>query len=97
MVALPNEHERERMSGSFHLVIFLVMTLAEILRLHLRGEQLDKDVDIHNIASKTEYYSGSDLKGKVFCVLSANSLQSILFCVSSLRISCNGFRQRFLW
>jgi len=96
MVALPNEHERERTSGSFRLVIFLMVTLAEILRLHLRGEQLDKDVDLHNIASKTEYYSGSDLKGKVFCILGANSLTNqFLFCVSSLRISCNGIRQRF--
>jgi len=64
MVALPNEHERERTSGFFRLVIFLMVTLAEILRLHLRDEQLGEDVDLRNIASKTDYYSGSDLKGE---------------------------------
>ncbi len=40
-----------------------MIALAEILRLHLRDEQLGEDVDLHNIASKTDYYSGSDLKG----------------------------------
>jgi ATP-dependent Zn protease len=51
-----------------------MITLAEILLLHLRDEQLGEDVDLHNIARKTNYYSGSDLKGEFFCIFSANSL-----------------------
>ena len=73
------------------MVIFLLITLVEILRLHLRDEQLGEDVDLHDIASKTNYYSGSDLKGEF---LYSNSLTNQ---VSPLRISCNGIRQRFLW
>lgn len=34
----------------------------EILKIHLREEVLDPDVDIHILAQKTESYSGSDLK-----------------------------------
>ena len=48
-----------------------MIMLVEILRLHLRDEQLGEDVDLHNIASRTEYYSGSDLKGEF---LYSNSL-----------------------
>jgi hypothetical protein len=71
-----------------------MITLAEILRLNLRDEQLGEDVDLHNIASKTDYYSGSDLKGEfVFSVSTVSPIN--LFCVSSLRVSCNGIRQRF--
>ncbi|KIM76317.1 hypothetical protein PILCRDRAFT_12910 [Piloderma croceum F 1598] len=55
MVTLPDEDGRECTS--------------EILRLHLRDEQLGEDVDLHNIASKTDYYSGSDLKA--LCVSAA--------------------------
>ena len=43
---------------------------AEILRIHLRDEQLDGGVDLHSIARRTRYYSGSDLKSE-FCVLVA--------------------------
>ena len=68
-----------------------MIPLVEILRLHLRDEQLGEDVDLHDIASKTNHYSGSDLKGKF---LYSNSLTNQ---VSPLRISCNGIRQRFLW
>ncbi|KAF9001474.1 P-loop containing nucleoside triphosphate hydrolase protein, partial [Cyathus striatus] len=35
-----------------------------ILELHLRGEALDDDVRLHEIAVKTTNYSGSDLKSK---------------------------------
>ena len=59
---------------SFCLAIFLIIMLAEILRLHVRDEQLGEDVDLHNIASKTSYYSSSDLTKVSFCILSANSL-----------------------
>jgi SpoVK/Ycf46/Vps4 family AAA+-type ATPase len=34
----------------------------EILRIHLRGEQLDDSVDLDDIAKRTPFYSGSDLK-----------------------------------
>jgi len=34
----------------------------EILRIHLRGEQLDESVDLEDIAKRTPFYSGSDLK-----------------------------------
>ena len=67
-----------------------MITLPEILRLHLRDEQLGKDVDLHSIASKTDYYSGSDLKGQ-----SLSSMPTISYLVSSsLRVGRNGIRQR---
>jgi SpoVK/Ycf46/Vps4 family AAA+-type ATPase len=34
----------------------------EILRIHLRGEQLDDSVDLDDLAKRTPFYSGSDLK-----------------------------------
>jgi len=34
----------------------------EILKIHLRGEQLDGSVDLDDIAKRTPFYSGSDLK-----------------------------------
>jgi SpoVK/Ycf46/Vps4 family AAA+-type ATPase len=34
----------------------------EILKIHLRGEQLDDSVDLEDIAKRTPFYSGSDLK-----------------------------------
>jgi len=34
----------------------------EILRIHLAGEQLDDSVDLGNLATRTPFYSGSDLK-----------------------------------
>ncbi|KAF1977860.1 AAA-domain-containing protein [Bimuria novae-zelandiae CBS 107.79] len=35
---------------------------AAILKIHLRGEQLDESVDLDDIAKCTPFYSGSDLK-----------------------------------
>lgn len=35
---------------------------AAILKTHLRGEQLDSSIDLSEIASRTPFYSGSDLK-----------------------------------
>ncbi|KAL1605343.1 hypothetical protein SLS60_004891 [Paraconiothyrium brasiliense] len=35
---------------------------AAILKIHLRGEQLDESVDLDDIAKRTPFYSGSDLK-----------------------------------
>ncbi|KAF2689518.1 AAA-domain-containing protein [Lentithecium fluviatile CBS 122367] len=34
----------------------------EILKIHLRGEQLDGSVDLEDLAKRTPFYSGSDLK-----------------------------------
>lgn len=34
----------------------------EILRIHLAGEQLDASVDLEDLAKRTPFYSGSDLK-----------------------------------
>jgi SpoVK/Ycf46/Vps4 family AAA+-type ATPase len=34
----------------------------EILRIHLKGEQLDESVDLEDISKRTPFYSGSDLK-----------------------------------
>ncbi|KAF9698280.1 hypothetical protein EKO04_003899 [Ascochyta lentis] len=34
----------------------------EILRIHLNGEQLDSAVDLEDLAKRTPFYSGSDLK-----------------------------------
>jgi SpoVK/Ycf46/Vps4 family AAA+-type ATPase len=34
----------------------------EILKIHLRGEQLDNSVDLEDISKRTPFYSGSDLK-----------------------------------
>ena len=37
----------------------------EILKIHLKEESLAEDVDLHALASKTPFYSGSDLKNLV--------------------------------
>lgn len=34
----------------------------EILKIHLKGEQLDESVDLEDLARRTPFYSGSDLK-----------------------------------
>ncbi|KAF2256939.1 AAA-domain-containing protein [Trematosphaeria pertusa] len=34
----------------------------EIMKIHLRGEQLDESVDLEDLAKRTPFYSGSDLK-----------------------------------
>jgi len=39
--------------------------IPEILRLHLRDEQLGEGVDLSSIARQTQHYSGSDLKGEL--------------------------------
>ena len=41
----------------------------EILRIHLKSEQLDSEVSLTKLASDTPYYSGSDLKN--LCVAAA--------------------------
>jgi SpoVK/Ycf46/Vps4 family AAA+-type ATPase len=37
----------------------------EILRIHLAGEQLDESVSLDDLAKRTPFYSGSDLKNIV--------------------------------
>jgi len=44
---------------------------AEILKIHLKGEQLDSEVDLQKLADQTPFYSGSDLKN--ICVAAALS------------------------
>ena len=41
----------------------------EILKIHLRGEQLDDPVSLQELAARTPFYSGSDLKN--LCVAAA--------------------------
>jgi len=43
----------------------------EILKIHLRDEQLADNIDLSDVASKTKLYSGSDLKN--LCVAAALS------------------------
>ncbi|KAJ1729527.1 hypothetical protein LPJ61_003477 [Coemansia biformis] len=44
---------------------------ARILEIHLKGEELDADVDLHALAKRTESFSGSDLKN--VCVAAAQA------------------------
>ena len=51
----------------------------EILKIHLRDEQLAEDVSLPDLAAKTPYYSGSDLKNlsvaaALSCVREENEL-----------------------
>jgi hypothetical protein len=64
MIDLPGENERESMSLCNLARALLLETHPEILRLHLRDEALAEDINIHDIATKTDCYSGSDLKSK---------------------------------
>ncbi|KAF2639428.1 AAA-domain-containing protein [Massarina eburnea CBS 473.64] len=50
----------------------------EIIKIHLRGEQLDESVNVDNLAQQTPFYSGSDLKNiavaaALTCVKEENS------------------------
>lgn len=38
---------------------------AAILGIHLKGERLDPDINLHEVASMTPFYTGSDLKNMV--------------------------------
>lgn len=63
LVDLPGEAERE--SPYCHPIVFHSShhIPTEILRIYLRSETCSKDVHVPEIANRTEYYSGSDLKG----------------------------------
>lgn len=63
MIDLPGPLERESMfkfQSRPHVTLDPLL-FAGIIKVHLRGETL-KDVDIGDIARRTEFYSGSDLK-----------------------------------
>lgn len=54
----------------------------EILRIHLKGEQLDESVNLDDLAKRTPFYSGSDLKNIVVsaalaCVKEENEQASL--------------------
>jgi SpoVK/Ycf46/Vps4 family AAA+-type ATPase len=64
LLDLPGERERE--GEQFDLIFYASgpnsLWRSEILRIHLRGETLDSDVDVKVLAKRTESFSGSDLK-----------------------------------
>ncbi|KAF1851960.1 AAA-domain-containing protein [Cucurbitaria berberidis CBS 394.84] len=61
----------------------------EILRIHLKGEQLDDSVDLEDISKRTPFYSGSDLKNiavsaALACVKEENEQAAIAAAKASL-------------
>lgn len=61
----------------------------EILRIHLNGEQLDESVDLDDLAKRTPFYSGSDLKNIVVsaalaCVKEENEQASLAAAKATL-------------
>jgi SpoVK/Ycf46/Vps4 family AAA+-type ATPase len=62
-----------------------------ILRIHLEGEQLDESVDLEDLAKRTPFYSGSDLKNVVVsaalaCVKEENEQAALAAAKTSLEI-----------
>ena len=47
-----------------------MLVCSEILKILLREEKLDADMDIRQLAKQTEGFSGSDLKRKSICTFS---------------------------
>jgi SpoVK/Ycf46/Vps4 family AAA+-type ATPase len=93
-----------KMNGKVRLVFcnipyVQVYSCAEILRLHLRDEQLGDDVDLHDIANKTEYYSGSDIKGEfLYSVPTVSPIYCALaLCVSAAMASVKDSVGDFSW
>lgn len=61
----------------------------EILRIHLNGEQLDESVNLDDLAKRTPFYSGSDLKNIVVsaalaCVKEENEQASLAAAKATL-------------
>ncbi|KAF2848812.1 AAA-domain-containing protein [Plenodomus tracheiphilus IPT5] len=61
----------------------------EILRIHLTGEQLDDSVDLEDLAKRTPFYSGSDLKNvavsaALACVKEENEQAAIAAAVEAV-------------
>ncbi|KAF1943079.1 AAA-domain-containing protein [Clathrospora elynae] len=61
----------------------------EILRIHLKGEQLDALVDLEDLAKRTPFYSGSDLKNiavsaALACVKEENEQAAIAVAKATL-------------
>lgn len=44
----------------------MLMTVSEILKIMLRDERLESDVDIKALAKRTQSFSGSDLKRELY-------------------------------
>jgi SpoVK/Ycf46/Vps4 family AAA+-type ATPase len=62
-----------------------------ILRIHLEGEQLDESVDLDDLAKRTPFYSGSDLKNVVVsaalaCVKEENEQAALAAAKTSLEL-----------
>jgi SpoVK/Ycf46/Vps4 family AAA+-type ATPase len=61
----------------------------QILRIHLEGEQLDNSVDLEDLAKRTPFYSGSDLKNIVVsaalaCVKEENEQAALVAAKATL-------------
>lgn len=68
---------------------------AAILKIHLRGEQLDDLVDLADIAKRTPFYSGSDLKNlavsaALACVKEENEQAAIAAAKSAASSASHG-------
>lgn len=61
LIDLPGEKERAGLSYLEYLSPLADLPLA-ILRILLADEQLESDVDVDELAKRTESFSGSDLK-----------------------------------
>ncbi|CAO2651024.1 Nn.00g093210.m01.CDS01 [Neocucurbitaria sp. VM-36] len=63
----------------------------EILRIHLKGEQLDDSVDLDDLARRTPFYSGSDLKNiavsaALACVKEENEQAALASAKATLKM-----------
>ncbi|KAF2792293.1 AAA-domain-containing protein [Melanomma pulvis-pyrius CBS 109.77] len=66
----------------------------EILKIHLRGEQLDESVDLEDLAKRTPLYSGSDLKNiavsaALACVKEENENAAIAVAKAATEAAAN--------
>jgi len=69
LIDLPGEKERAGLSHLEHLSLLADLPLA-ILRILLADEQLESDVDVEELAKRTESFSGSDLKRELSLLVS---------------------------
>lgn len=72
LVDLPGELEREgkyiiQFCHHTYSKVNVNLVCSEILKILLREEKLDADIDNRQLAKQTEGYSGSDLKRKSIC------------------------------
>jgi hypothetical protein len=65
MIGLPGKDERKSEQVCvIHTYSLLPLTYSGILKIHLRGETLDDNMDMDELAEITDEYTGSDLKGE---------------------------------